>query len=171
MKLHCLCLGQHEVFQEKRPLLPLSNSPPRTGKKDQHFWFWGLSCIGEGNGNPLQCSCLENPRDRGAWWAAVYGVAQSRTRLKRLSSILKVTDLPFTLTYIYRLLLSPIYLQSAGFFSSCQVSFFFFFFNFYVFLAALGLHRCTWACASCGSQASHWGGFSWSTGSRVCGLQ
>ena len=41
---------------------------------------------GEGNGNPLQCSCLENPRDRGAWWAAVYGVAQSRTRLNRLSS-------------------------------------------------------------------------------------
>ena len=45
-----------------------------------------LSCIGEGNGNPLQNSCLENPRDGGAWWAAVYGVAQSRTRLKRLSS-------------------------------------------------------------------------------------
>ena len=44
------------------------------------------SCIGEGNGNPLQCSCLENPREGGAWWAAVYGVAQSRTRLKRLSS-------------------------------------------------------------------------------------
>ena len=41
-----------------------------------------LSCIGEGNGNPLQCSCLENPRDGGAWWAAVYGVAQSQTRLK-----------------------------------------------------------------------------------------
>ena len=50
-----------------------------------HFHF-SLSCIGEGNGNPLQCSCLENPRDGGAWWAAVYGVAQSRTRLKRLSS-------------------------------------------------------------------------------------
>ena len=50
-----------------------------------HFDF-SLSCIGGGNGNPLQCSCLENPRDRGAWWAAVYGVAQSRTRLKRLSS-------------------------------------------------------------------------------------
>ena len=48
-----------------------------------HF---SLSCIGEGNGNPLQCSCLENPRDRGAWWAAIYGVAQSRTQLKRLSS-------------------------------------------------------------------------------------
>ena len=50
-----------------------------------HFHF-SLSCIGEGNGNPLQCSCLENPRHGGAWWAAVYGVAQSRTRLKRLSS-------------------------------------------------------------------------------------
>ena len=50
-----------------------------------HFHF-SLSCIGEGNGNPLQCSCLENPRDSRAWWAAVCGVAQSRTRLKRLSS-------------------------------------------------------------------------------------
>ena len=50
-----------------------------------HFHFF-LSCIGEGHGNPLQCSCLENPRDGGVWWAAVYGVAQSRTRLKRLSS-------------------------------------------------------------------------------------
>ena len=50
-----------------------------------HFHF-SLSCIGEGNGNPLQCSCLENPREGGAWWAAVNGVAQSRTRLKRLSS-------------------------------------------------------------------------------------
>ena len=50
-----------------------------------HFHF-SLSCIGGGNDNPLQCSCLENPRDGGARWAAVYGVAQSRTRLKRLSS-------------------------------------------------------------------------------------
>ena len=50
-----------------------------------HFHF-SLSCIGEGNGNLLQYSCLKNPRDGGAWWAAVYGVAQSRTRLKRLSS-------------------------------------------------------------------------------------
>ena len=45
-----------------------------------------LSCIGEGNGNPLQCFCLENPRDSGAWWAAIYGVAQSQTQLKWLSS-------------------------------------------------------------------------------------
>ena len=50
-----------------------------------HFHF-SLSCIGEGNGNPLQCSCLENPRDGGGWWAAVYGVTQSRTRLEWLSS-------------------------------------------------------------------------------------
>ena len=46
-----------------------------------HFHF-SLSCIGEGNGNPLQCSCLENPKDGGAWWGAVYGIAQSRTQLK-----------------------------------------------------------------------------------------
>ena len=50
-----------------------------------HFHF-SLSCIGEGNGNPLQCSCLENPRDGGAWWAAIYRVTQSRTQLKQLSS-------------------------------------------------------------------------------------
>ena len=50
-----------------------------------HFHF-SLSCTGEGNGNQIQCSCLENPRDGGAWWASVYGVAPSRTRLKRLSS-------------------------------------------------------------------------------------
>ena len=50
-----------------------------------HFHF-SLSYIGEGNGKPLQCSCLEDPRDAGAWWAAVYRVAQSRTRLKGLSS-------------------------------------------------------------------------------------
>ena len=49
-----------------------------------HLYF-SLSHVGEGNGNPLQCSCLENPRDGGDWWAAIYGVAQSRTRLKRLS--------------------------------------------------------------------------------------
>ena len=54
-----------------------------------HFHF---SCIGEGDGNPLQCSCLENPRDGGAWWAAVYGVAQSRTRLKQLSMKLLLSN-------------------------------------------------------------------------------
>ena len=53
---------------------------------EQLPFHFSLSCIEEGNGNPLQCSCLENPRDGGAWWAAVYGVAQSWTRLKRLSS-------------------------------------------------------------------------------------
>ena len=52
----------------------------------RHDWVTSLSCIGEGNGNPLQCSCLEIPRDGGAWWAVISGVAQSRTWLKRLSS-------------------------------------------------------------------------------------
>ena len=56
-----------------------------------HFHF-SLSCIGEGNGNPLQCSCLENPRDGGTWWAAVYGVTQSQTRLKQLSSSSKKVE-------------------------------------------------------------------------------
>ena len=58
-----------------------------------HFHF-SLSFIGEGNGNPLQCSCLENPRDGGAWWAAIYGVAQSQTRLKRRSSSSSSRDFP-----------------------------------------------------------------------------
>ena len=66
MNLLCdICLGLH--------------CPPHCGN-------YHTLCPGEGNGNPLQCSCLENPRDGGAWWAAVSGVAQSRTRLKRLSS-------------------------------------------------------------------------------------
>ena len=57
-----------------------------------------LSCIGEGNGNPLQCCCLENPRDRAAWWAAIYGVAQSRTQLKGLSS--SSSSLSYTLVWL-----------------------------------------------------------------------
>ena len=60
-----------------------------------HFHF-SLSCIGEGNGNPLQCSFLENPRDGAAWWAAVCGVAQSQTRLKQLSSSSSSIDMFYT---------------------------------------------------------------------------
>ena len=56
-------------------------------------FHFSLSCIGEGNGNPLQCSCLENPRDGGAWLASVSGVAQSQTRLKRLSSSMAVLSI------------------------------------------------------------------------------
>ena len=56
------------------------------GREVGHDWATSLSRTGEGNGNPLQCSCLENPRDGGAWWAAIYGVTQSRIQLKRLSS-------------------------------------------------------------------------------------
>ena len=70
-----------------------------------HFHF-SLSCIEEGNGNPLQCSCLENPRDGGACWATVYGVAQSRTLLKRLSSSIIYTN-TYTVLLECRKLLSP----------------------------------------------------------------
>ena len=63
-----------------------SMAPWRVGHDWATHFHFSLSCIGEGNGNPLQCSCLENPRDGEAWWAAVYGVAQSRAWLKRLSS-------------------------------------------------------------------------------------
>ena len=68
-----------------------------------HFHF-SLSCIGEGNGNPLRCSCLENPRDRGAWWASVYGVVQSQTQLKRLSSSKPIYAFSVNLTSSDRLL-------------------------------------------------------------------
>ena len=71
-----------------------------------HDWVTSLSlflsCIGEGNGNLLQCSCLENPRDRRAWWAAVYGVAQSRTWMKRLSSSSSSTQV-FFVTWLFSL--------------------------------------------------------------------
>ena len=73
-----------------------------------HFHF-SLSCIGEGNGTPLQCSCLENPRDGGAWQTAIYGVAQSRTRLKRLSSSSSHTStwINYRYTYVPSLLNFP----------------------------------------------------------------
>ena len=66
-----------------------------------HFHF-SLSCIGEGNGNPLQCSCLENPRDEGAWWAAVSGVAQSQTRLTWLSSSSSRSTLKIIWIYVLK---------------------------------------------------------------------
>ena len=72
----CCCLASKSC---------LTLCDPTDTTEQLHFHF-SLSCIEEGNGNPLQCSCLENPRDRGAWWAVVYGVTQSRTWLKRLSS-------------------------------------------------------------------------------------
>ena len=73
--------------QERRSLVGCSPWGCWGSDKTERLHFdFSLSCLGEGNGNPLQCSCLENPRNGGAWWAAVYGVAQSRTQLKRISS-------------------------------------------------------------------------------------
>ena len=73
--------------------IPWTEEPGRLQSMESlrvgHDWLnlhFSFSCIGEGNGNPLQCPCLENPRDGGAWWAAIYGVAQSQTWLKQLSS-------------------------------------------------------------------------------------
>ena len=56
----------------------------------ENYNHWAIVPFGEGSGNPLQCSCLENPMDRGAWWASIYGVTQSRTQLKRLSSSITI---------------------------------------------------------------------------------
>ena len=93
-----ICSLLDQVWQPTPVLLPGKSHGRRSlvgcspcGRKESdtteqlHFHF-SLSCIGEGNGNPLQCSCLENARDSGAWWAAIYRVAQSWTRLKRLGS-------------------------------------------------------------------------------------
>ena len=94
----CIMIHRRRQWHPTPVLLPgkshgwrslVSCSPWGHEESDMTEWLsfhFSLSCIGEGNGNPLQCSCLENPRDGGAWWAAIYGVAQSRTQLKRLSS-------------------------------------------------------------------------------------
>ena len=100
-KWYCALLGHHIRRRQWHPtpvLLPGKSHWRRSLEGCSPWGHWGsdmterlhfhfsLSCIGEGNGNPLQCSCLENLRDGGAWWAAIYGVTQSRTRLKWLSS-------------------------------------------------------------------------------------
>ena len=92
------CLSRRRQWQPTPVLLPgkshgqrslVGCSPWGCEESDTTEWLhfrFSLSCIGEGNGNPLQCSCLETPRDSRAWWAAIYGVTQSWTRLKWLSS-------------------------------------------------------------------------------------
>ena len=85
MALHSTTLAWKIPWMEEPGRLQPMGSLELDTTERLHFHF-SFSCTGEGNGNPLQRSCLENPRDGGAWWAAVYGVAQSRTRLKRLSS-------------------------------------------------------------------------------------
>ena len=85
MATHCSTLAWKVPWTEEPGWLQSMGSLESDTTERLPFHF-SLSCIGEGNGNPLQCSCLENPRDGGAWWAAVSGVAQSWTWLKRLSS-------------------------------------------------------------------------------------
>ena len=103
---------------------------PGLGTTERLHFHFSLSCIGEGNGNPLQCSCLENPGDGGAWWAAVSGVAQSWTRLKRLNSSSIFFFLPFWLIPIFLLfffLLSYLIISAS----------FYYIFNFYGVLPSL----------------------------------
>ena len=115
------------------------------GRKESDTTEWlpfhfSLSCIGEGNGNPLQYSCLENPRDGGAWWAAVYGVAQSQTQLKWLSSSSSIMLQHTSGRYLYLCL---------------NVSCCFIFLIkkcIYLFMSSLGLHCCEWAFSTWGKQ-------------------
>ena len=87
----------------EEPWLAAVHGVARSQTSEQLHFHFSLSCIGEGNGTPLQCSCLENPRGRGAWWAAVYGVTQSRTRLScRSSSSSSSSSSRGTLTYFLR---------------------------------------------------------------------
>ena len=81
MAPHSSTLAWKIPWMEEPSGLQSMGSLSRTRLSDFTFTFH-FSCIGEGNGIPLQCSCLENPRDGGAWWAAIYGVTQSQTRLK-----------------------------------------------------------------------------------------
>ena len=81
MAAHSSTLAWKIPWTEEPVRLQFMGSLESDTTEQLHFHF-SLSCTGEGNGNPLQCYCLENPRDGGVWWAAVYGVAQSRTRLK-----------------------------------------------------------------------------------------
>ena len=81
MATHSSTLSWKIPWMEE-PLLASAHGVPESDTTERLHFHFSLSCIGEENGNPLQCSCLENPRDEGACWAAIYGVAQSRTRLK-----------------------------------------------------------------------------------------
>ena len=103
--------------------IPWTEEPGRLqsmgSQRVRHDWTTSLSRIGEGNGNPLQCSCLENPRDGGAWWAAIYGVAQSRTRLNWLSSSSSDLSLLFGSFSTYFYLFSFSLLKVLKFFFTC----------------------------------------------------
>ena len=128
MAPHCSALAWKIPWTEEPGRLQCMGS--LRVRHDFTFTFtfhFSLSCTGEGNGNPLQCSCLENSGDGGAWWAFVYGVAQSRTRLKRLSSSSSSPVLySKSLLLIYFILLLFTYFDCAGplllhwFFSSCS---------------------------------------------------
>ena len=90
-------------------------------------FHFSLSCFGEGDGNPLQCSCLENPRDREAWWAAVYGITQSQTQLKWLSSLAVAEILKNNNSHRKLFLMTDDSISSSGIFCKTLVEVYFFF--------------------------------------------
>ena len=122
--LRCLSSGVFPPFSDYHPISnpfsPTLAIAPLSSPTCKRMWRGrascgpSLSCIGEGNGNPLQCSCLENPRDGGPWWAAISGVAQSRTWLKRLMSFYQ--ELLFTTQTVRKLARD---FSGAGLKSSC----------------------------------------------------
>ena len=120
-----------------------------------HDWATSLSlsCTGEGNGNPLQCSCLENPRDGRAWWAAVYGVAQSQTRLKRLSSssrsIIVLTVLIISFIFIIIYYTCSHNHTSAHYIYNCIFPFCIFFFSFYQYYQVSTYYLLYWRIKIC----------------------
>ena len=91
MAPHSSTLAWKFPLMEKPGRLPSMGSLEEWDTAERLHFHFSLSCIGEGNSNPLQCSCLENPRDGAAWWAAIHGVAQSQKLLKRLSSSIDET--------------------------------------------------------------------------------
>ena len=122
MAPHCSPLAWKIPWTEEPGRLQYMGSLESDMTERLHFHV-SLSCIGEGNGNPLQCSCLENPRDGGAWWAGVYGVVQSRTWLKRFSSSSSSSNCYYKDVYItFDLFLPFLIKHSLQFPPSCTTS-------------------------------------------------
>ena len=109
MAPHSSTFAQKIPWTEEPGRLQSTGSLESDTTEGLHFHF-SLSCIGEGDGNPLQCSCLENPRDGGAWWAAVYGVAQSWTPLKRLGSSSSRSTIAFNVNFSKKVILTFVYI-------------------------------------------------------------
>ena len=174
---------QSKAGHPAQSLLTLTKLSFLLATSKECFQLETMLTAGEGNGNPLQYSCLEDPRDRGAWWASrVYGISQSRTRLKRLSmhacmltanhhpslhGLLLVLSICSLLLLLFPVSISsPIgthpsilkYVHEYIFL--CLIKHIVLFVYFYLFMAVQGFHCCTQAFSSCSKGTSHCTGFS-----------